>query len=675
MHFRVRVAHVFRDNRGRPLPKQPGDYVNVSNKNVADALLKQGKIEIVSLRSSVGVLKNAGPFSTAFRVGCFMHTSRFYSGGRIHMYQFAWTLANMGAEVFLTTDNTPIWKNDYPATKNLHIITGSTPKKLPGDLEVLITDGKAAAGMHAVEYKRAHPNSLLVCLNFETPNWMAKFDPSIAAKMPKLEEIYKNADIILSNSEESRKHLLEYMTVKCQTGILPPAANTYAISKNQNPLTKEDLKTPYVVWSARGSAYKGCSTAINCVKNYKHPLNAVLIGKPTNIPKNTDLHKFISFKTPITDAQKMSVMQDAACIIAPSLFEGFGMVPSESFCNGTPVVAYDLPVLRQEYGNRIVYAKHGNADDFCKKVYETIEGSVKVNKKDAENKYGMKSMETNIVKIPQLNFKKRRVSAQMICYYGETVQESIASVYDHCDEVIIAHGPTKLWKDVPGDNSLELIKSFPDPENKIKLIEKDVWANKGEMRKACQRYMTGNHLLIVDADEIYHNLGDWVKHAPSFGCPRWVHFWHDLEHYVVDASGDSRWGRQHPLGGGSHNHLRWAHWRRTNKWSSSKGTVASDIDDNPLSSRKSTSEAVKACPQTCIYHLGHVLNPALMKAKHEFYLKRDGTGPGRVKRMEAWHNWNGKLGDQGDGLIKKVDWEIPELVKQAFARIECKDGK
>ena len=58
----------------------------------------------------------------------------------------------------------------------------------------------------------------------------------------KSDVIVVSADIILSNSEESRKHSLEYMTVKCQTGILPPAANTYAISKNQNPLTKEDLK-------------------------------------------------------------------------------------------------------------------------------------------------------------------------------------------------------------------------------------------------------------------------------------------------------------------------------------------------------------------------------------------------------------------------------------------------
>jgi len=63
-----------------------------------------------------------------------------------------------------------------------------------------------------------------------------------------------------------------------------------------------------------------------------------------------------------------------------------------------------------------------------------------------------------------------------------------------------------------------------------------------------------------------------------------------------------------------------------------------------------------------------VLGADMMKHKHDFYLKRDGADVGRRKRKTAWHSWNGQLGDCGDGVIKKVDWEVPELVKRAFEK-------
>jgi len=363
-------------------------------------------------------------------------------------------------------------------------------------------------------------------------------------------------------------------------------------------------------------------------------------------------------------------MAGAKCVAAPSKFEGYGMVPAEALCNGTPVVVYDLPVLREEYGERLIYVPWGKDKAFAKKLHETVDNPPAVDKEAARKDYGMDAMARQLRGLPYLNLKRRRVSAQMICYYGPTVQEAIASVYPHVDEVIIAHGPTELWKNVPPDNSLELIQEMPDPDKKIQLIQKDVWENKREMRRACQRKMTGNYLVIVDADEIYHDLDKWIAKAPDYGCPRWVHFWHDSQHYVVDNPGMERWGKPHPLGGGTHNHLRWCYWRYSYEWSSHRGTVAIDKNKSRLCSGFHTKQATEACPECCIYHLGHVLPPDLMTAKHQFYLQRDGRDPGRVQRMKAWHKWKGELGDCGDGCIREVDWELPKLVLDAFDKIE-----
>ena len=67
-------------------------------------------------------------------------------------------------------------------------------------------------------------------------------------------------------------------------------------------------------------------------------------------------------------------------------------------------------------------------------------------------------------------------------------------------------------------------------------------------------------------------------------------------------------------------------------------------------------------PEAIIYHLGHSMPEKIMQAKHEFYRKRDGDDSGRKKREQVWHSWDGETGDCVDGIIKKVDWEVPDIV-------------
>lgn len=671
MEYIVQRPHVFRGERGEPLPKIPGDLVQVASKRIAKKLVEQGIVKINNLpERNVSCLERASRYVRTFRVGCFLHNSKFYSGGRVHIFQVLWTLADMGAEVYLITDNLPRWLNDYPSQKRLYIVN-SSDRRPPDDLDLIFTDGKGAGGEIATAYKLDHPNLPYICLNFETPNWVEKYVPETAGKMPEMKAYYKHANLLLANSSESLKWLKEYMTVKVPTGVLPPAANTFAMDKPfDNPIPDKHRGVPYVVWSARGSAYKGAQVITEAILSYPKPLNLVLIGQPSSLPGNTEAHAFIHFSSPITDAQKMGLMKGAVCVAAPSLFEGYGMVPGEALGCGRPVVVYDLPVLRQNYGDRLVYAKWNNRGDFTKKLHATIDNPPAVDSAEARKTFGMDAMKKHVTSVPFFNFKARRVSAQMIVYYGATVQEAIASVYPHVDEVLIAYGPTEMWKEVPPDNSLELIQSFPDPDKKIRLIQKKAWANKQEMRQACQRIMTGNYLLIVDADEIYDHLDKWIREAPDYGCPRWVHFWHNIDYYVVDTPGMERWGHPHPLGGGAHNHLRWAYWRYSYEWCSVRGTVAWDKARSRLCSAHHTKLAVEKVPETCIYHLGHVLPPDLMTAKHQYYLQRDGTDDGRIKRMKAWHGWDGKTGDCGDGVVMRVNWPLPELVKQAYAKVE-----
>lgn len=57
----------------------------------------------------------------------------------------------------------------------------------------------------------------------------------------------------------------------------------------------------------------------------------------------------------VSDDELLVYYKKALCFIYPSLYEGFGIPPLEAMACGTPVVASDIPPLREVCGNAAVY--------------------------------------------------------------------------------------------------------------------------------------------------------------------------------------------------------------------------------------------------------------------------------------------------------------------------------
>jgi len=668
--FRVLKKFEWHDQRGQRFTAKKGELVDILARDDAKKLLDAGLIANKEHTSGSGFLydKPAPPFTAIRRIGMWISTSTVYSGGRIHMYQYAWTLANMGADVWIITNTQPMWTVDYPPNPNLHIIIDGKDK-VPMDLDLIVTDSKAALGKRAYLWKGLHPNIPFICFNFETPNWVAHFVENYAKRLSVPKDIFTKADYLIANSDISKKYLLEWLDQDTPCGVLNPAVNTFALADLANAQPKLP-KRPYAVFSARPTDYKGGNSVIKAIWGSKKPFDLVVFGRLVHGPKSNNLHELHALGSR-SDAEKFALMKDAEVVLAPSKFEGYGMVPGEALAAGTPCIVYDLPVLREAYGDDLEYIEWGNEKKFCEAVSKVIEGKgSKVSKKTSEkiiSTHGMPAMAKAAESLWYHSIKRKTVSAHMICYWG-FAPEAMESIYPHVDQIIVAYGPTEIARRTPPDKSLEMLENFPDPDNKIKLEVRKCWLDKKQMRQWCTNQVRGNYHLMLDGDEIWVGLDEWIKARVNFSCPKWVNFWHDDKHWIYDTAkmAGLRWGKKVRPHGSVCPHYRWSYWRPSYYWRRHPTLV----DQNSKTLHRMDVETIEAMSGTTIYHLGHALPKRIMQAKHEFYRRRDGDNPGRRMRENVWHGWKGKLGDVGDGIVEKIDWELPDIVKRAMKRIK-----
>ena len=70
-----------------------------------------------------------------------------------------------------------------------------------------------------------------------------------------------------------------------------------------------------------------------------------------------------------TNQQVYKILSEAACLVSPSLYEGFGIPPLEAMSLGTPVILSDIPTYREIYNNfPVTFFEAGNANDLYKKL-------------------------------------------------------------------------------------------------------------------------------------------------------------------------------------------------------------------------------------------------------------------------------------------------------------------
>lgn len=70
----------------------------------------------------------------------------------------------------------------------------------------------------------------------------------------------------------------------------------------------------------------------------------------------------------VQDEDMAAFYQKASLFVMPSIYEGFGIPPLEAMASKCPVVATDIPVLREVCGDAALFAEISDSDSFAKQI-------------------------------------------------------------------------------------------------------------------------------------------------------------------------------------------------------------------------------------------------------------------------------------------------------------------
>lgn len=149
--------------------------------------------------------------------------------------------------------------------------------------------------------------------------------------------------------------------------------------KNRKPIIEGD----YILYVGNRKKHKNLKNLILAFNKIRHKIGVKLViaGSRDSISMEDDvdlLKKELKLENEVveilspSDEVLINLYQNAKLFVFPSLLEGFGLPPLEAIALDCPVIASNIPVLREILGDKIACFNPYDVDDIADKIYKAL---------------------------------------------------------------------------------------------------------------------------------------------------------------------------------------------------------------------------------------------------------------------------------------------------------------
>ncbi len=174
--------------------------------------------------------------------------------------------------------------------------------------------------------------------------------------------IIQAADIIVPTNTVKNQLLAHYPQTPPERLHPIPEAPDPIFKKPPKPELQPwslDIPTNYLLFVGNAYPHKNLKFLLDAFKSLQDPgLHLVIVSQPNAFLARTLAPyeaRLIHLFADLSDAQLQYLYAHAAALVTPSLMEGYGLVGLEALMVGTPVLASNIPVYREVYGDRVTY--------------------------------------------------------------------------------------------------------------------------------------------------------------------------------------------------------------------------------------------------------------------------------------------------------------------------------
>jgi glycosyltransferase involved in cell wall biosynthesis len=208
---------------------------------------------------------------------------------------------------------------------------------------------------------------------------------------------YNKSLVIFTVSNFSKSRIEHHLGTKKPIIVTYCAIQPFFLTYRDN--NRNVQKNETIIFIGNIKKHKGLDcllTAFLSAKKEGLPHKLLIIGAKENFRSSDDsiLKKIesiknyeITFSGFISDEELLKYLSEAALLVQPSLYEGFGIPPLEALVLGTHVLISDIPVFKEIYNEfPVVFFNAGDADDLKNKMMGILSANNQTSNKRASKK-------------------------------------------------------------------------------------------------------------------------------------------------------------------------------------------------------------------------------------------------------------------------------------------------